>query len=269
MDAAASCSDDRSRLSVAQVILRPRKARPFFGRHPWVLDSAIDHVEGSPADGDVVDLVSDKGKFVARGIYNGRSRIRVRLYSWSAVELLDDDFWLRRIRAAVQLRDTLGYNDPEQAARLVYSEADGLSGLIVDRYADYLVVQVTALAVETRLARLLPLLAEVARPRGIVVRGERAMAKLEGLTERQYEGWGEAPPGPIVIAEHGIRYSVELARARRPVSISISARTARPPPVISAIDACSTCSATPVGSAWPHRRWEGRPRSWRSIPARR
>ena len=65
-----------------QVILKPRKARPFYGRHPWVLDSAIDRAEGDPADGDVVDLLSDKGKFIARGVYNSQSRIRVRLYTW-------------------------------------------------------------------------------------------------------------------------------------------------------------------------------------------
>lgn len=193
MDTVPACSDDRSRLSEAQVILKPRKARPFFGQHPWVLDSAVERVEGQPADGDVVDLMSDKGKFVARGIYNAQSRIRVRLYTWSAGDLLDDDFWLRRIRAAAELRDKLGYNGREQAARLVYSEADGLSGLIVDRYADYLVVQVTALAMEKRLDQLLPILADVARPRGIVVRTDHTMAKLEGLDERQHGGWGKAP----------------------------------------------------------------------------
>jgi 23S rRNA (cytosine1962-C5)-methyltransferase len=210
VDTVPAWSDDRSRLSEAQVILKPRKARPFFGRHPWVLDSAVDHVEGQPADGDVVDLMSDKGKFVARGVFNGHSRIRVRLYTWSAADLLDDDFWLRRIRAAAELRDKLGYNGREQAVRLVYSEADGLSGLIVDRYAEYLVVQVTALAIEKRLDQLLPLLSSVARPRGIVVRADRTMAKLEGLDERQHDGWGEAPTGPVFIQEHGLKYGVEL-----------------------------------------------------------
>ena len=86
-----------------QVILKPRKARPFYGRHPWVLDSAVDRVEGTPADGDVVDLLSDKGKFIARGIFNSRSRIRVRLYTWDAAETLDEAFWRRRLEAAVAL----------------------------------------------------------------------------------------------------------------------------------------------------------------------
>src|SRR4051812_8945786 len=79
-------------LSSARAVLKPRKSKPFFGRHPWVLDSAIARIEGNPADGDVIDLISEKNKFIARGIYNSRSRIRVRLYTWNAAELLDDDF---------------------------------------------------------------------------------------------------------------------------------------------------------------------------------
>ena len=133
-------------MGVAQVWLKPRKVRPFFGRHPWVLETAIARIEGQAADGDVVDLISDKGRFVARGLFNSRSRIRVRLYSWLAAEALDDAFWRRRIEAAIALRRDLGYTDPHGAARLIFSEADGLSGLIVDRYGEYLSIQATALA---------------------------------------------------------------------------------------------------------------------------
>ena len=95
----------------ATVVLKPRKARPFYGRHPWVLESAIDRVEGAPADGDIVDLVADNGKFVARGIYNSASRIRVRLYTWSAADALDEAFWESRIARAIELRTQLGYDD--------------------------------------------------------------------------------------------------------------------------------------------------------------
>ena len=150
-----------------QAILKPRKARPFYGRHPWVLDSAIERVEGNPADGDIIDLLSDKGKFIARGIFNSRSRIRVRLYTWNAAEPLDDAFWRRRLEAAVQFRRQLGYDDPQGAARVVFSEGDGLSGLVVDRYADYLAVQVTAQAMAVRLPQIVAMLVELTRiPRG-------------------------------------------------------------------------------------------------------
>src|ERR1700742_1134967 len=91
-----------------RVILRPRKVRPFFGRHPWVLDSAVARVEGQPADGDVVDLVSDRDQFIARGIFNEQSKLRVRLYTWDAGEALDETFWRRRIADACRLRRSLG-----------------------------------------------------------------------------------------------------------------------------------------------------------------
>ena len=107
--------------AVCAVRLKPRKARPFYGRHPWVLDTAIDRVDGTAADGDVVDLVSEAGKFVARGIYNSRSKIRVRLYTWNAGEALDEAFWRRRLTTALELRDRLGYSERAGAARLVFS----------------------------------------------------------------------------------------------------------------------------------------------------
>lgn len=209
MDTETLATQDRSGAAHAQVILKPRKARPFFGRHPWVLDSAVDHVEGQPADGAVVDLLADNGKFVARGLYNSHSRIRVRLYSWTA-EPLDTGFWKSRIERAVEHRRRLGYDAADGAARLIYSEADGLSGLVVDRYGAYLVVQATALAMQRRVDELLPLLAEASGARGIVVRADRALARLEGLSVDEDRSWGEMPEGPVFINEHGLRYGVDL-----------------------------------------------------------
>lgn len=200
---------------MAQVVLKPRKARPFYGRHPWVLDSAVERVEGAPADGDVVDLISDKGKFVARGVFNSRSRIRVRLYTWRSTEALDDAFWRRRLEAAVQLRSVLGYADPQGAARLVFSEGDGLSGLIVDRYADYLVIQVTSLGMVTRLPSLMEILAELVQPRGILVRTDRSVSKAEGLDPLDGFAWGKAPDGPVLITDQGLRYHVDLAEGQK------------------------------------------------------
>ncbi len=198
-----------------QVVLKPRKAAPFYGRHPWVLDSAIERVEGEPTDGDVVDLVSDKGKWVARGVFNSKSRIRVRLYSWDAAEQLNDAFWHARLQRAISLRDALGYVREQGAARLVFSEADGLSGLVVDRYADWLVVQVTALAMLARLERLVPMLVELVRPLGVLVRGDKGVARLEGIELPAGVAWGETHAGPVFIEEHGIRYGVDLAEGQK------------------------------------------------------
>src|SRR3712207_1189641 len=134
----------------ARVVLRPKRARPFYGRHPWVYPGAIAAVEGDPADGAEVELVAHGGHFVARGLYNSQSKIRVRLYSWDEGTTLDRDFFRGRLAAALQLRTALGLDGPGQACRLVFSEGDGLSGLIVDRYDRWLVLQFTSLGLARR-----------------------------------------------------------------------------------------------------------------------
>jgi 23S rRNA (cytosine1962-C5)-methyltransferase len=198
-----------------RIILKPRKARPFFGRHPWVLDSAIDRIEGSPADGDVVDLYSDQERFIARGILNSRSRIQIRLYTWNEAEQLDDVFWRRRLEAAVRLRSMLHYDQPEGAARLVFSEGDGISGLVVDRYRDYLVIQITALALAVRLPQIVPMLVDLVQPRGILLRTERDIVRAEGLEIEPGLRWGRLPDGPLEILDSGLRYEVDLATGQK------------------------------------------------------
>lgn len=200
---------------MTRIILKPRKSRTFLNRHPWVLDTSIDRIEGSPLDGDEVDLISEKGRFVARGLYNGRSRIRVRLYSWAQGEPIDESFWRRRLEMALRLRTLLGYDDPQGAARMVFSEGDGLSGLIVDRYAEHLVVQVTSLGVAQRLGQIVPLLVELVNPRGIVVRTERGMARTEGIELSEGLHWGQLPGGPLVISDRGLRYQVDLTEGQK------------------------------------------------------
>lgn len=245
-------------VTAARVILKPRKALPFYGRHPWVLASAIDHVEPIGVhgehqlelDGRVVELWNEKRKFIAHGIYNSHSRIAVRLYNWSAEEPIDDAFLRRRLEAAIALRRQIGYEPPpvaqaaglpgdkqapgryESATRLIFSEADGLSGLVVDRYGDYLVVQPTALGIAQRLESIVAILQELLQPRGIILKFDKAMAKLEGIdnaspnretssspestqpsaTVQFSEGhiWGEIPSAPIIIRENGLAYEVDL-----------------------------------------------------------
>jgi 23S rRNA (cytosine1962-C5)-methyltransferase len=172
-------------------------------------------VEGRPADGDLIDLVADQGRFLARGIFNSASRIRVRLYTWNADEMLDAAFWRRRIEAAVCWRTTLGFDDREGAARLIFSDSDGLSGLIVDRFGEYLVVQLTARAMWSRLEDIVPPLVELCRPRGVLVRVDREAAAREGLAAVESVAYGTAPDGPVFIREHGIRYGVDLAEGQK------------------------------------------------------
>jgi 23S rRNA (cytosine1962-C5)-methyltransferase len=199
----------------ARVVLQPRRARPFYGRHPWVYPGAIARVEGDPGDGEVVDLVSHTGNFVARGLFNSRSKIRVRLYSWLPEEPLERDFFRRQFQAALQLRVQLGLSVPGQASRLVFSEADGLSGFTVDRYDRWLVVQFTSLAMAQRRDLLVELLVELLQPEGIYLRTERGIGKLEGLELQDGLIWGDVPSEPIVIEENGIQFHVNLAEGQK------------------------------------------------------
>lgn len=207
-------------LAPARAVLKPRMAAPFYGRHPWVFRSAVARIESSCADGDVVDLTTDQGEFVARGIVNRHSRLMVRLYAWSMDEALDDAFWRRRIERAVLLRRQRGYLNPDGAARLVYSEADGLSGLVVDRYAGHLVVQVNALGVARRLEALIAALTAQLSPHSVTLRYDAAIAAAEGIDTaapacRAGLLAGRLPDGPVFIDEHGLRYGVDLAAGQK------------------------------------------------------
>jgi 23S rRNA (cytosine1962-C5)-methyltransferase len=198
-----------------RVVLQPKRARPFYGRHPWVFAGAVAAVEGAPADGDEVDLVSHAGNFVARGLYNSCSKIRVRLYSWQPGQALDRAFFRDRLAAAVRLRDLLGLNVPGRACRLVFSEGDGLSGLTVDRYDRWLVVQFTALGLARRREMLAELLVELLAPAGIYLRTERGVGQLEGLELHDGPLWGSPPDGPVPIEEDALRFLVNLAEGQK------------------------------------------------------
>lgn len=199
-----------------RLVLKPRRAGPFFNRHPWVFAGAIDRVEGDPVAGDVVDIVSNTGNFVARGLYNPVSRIRARLYSWNDSEVLDESFWRTRIEQAIALRQQLFRGGPaERACRMVFSEADGLSGMTVDRYGDYLMVQWTSFALEQRQAVILDALKQLLSPKGIWLRTEKGIGEMEGLEIRDGLLDGEAPPRPLLIEEHGLQFAVDVVEGQK------------------------------------------------------
>ncbi len=196
--------------------LKARRALPFFSRHPWVFAGAIDRVDGEATPGAVVTLHASDGKFIAAGLYNPHSQIRVRLYSWTEGEHLDSDFWSRRLDSAIALRQTL-YGDPdsESGCRLVFSEADGLSGLIVDRYGEWLLVQFTSLALADRRDVILDLLEAKLRPRGIWLRTEKGIRESEQLELADGLARGAEPPRPLSLVENGVRYAVDVQQGHK------------------------------------------------------
>jgi 23S rRNA (cytosine1962-C5)-methyltransferase len=201
---------------IPKVILKAKRAQPFFGRHPWVFAGATERVEGAPADGDEVELVSHGGTFVARGLFNSRSKIQVRLYSWDEGVTLDRDFFRARLSRAVRLRhDVLKLNGPGAGYRVCFSESDYLSGMVVDKYGDWLTVQFTALGLANRRAVLTDVLRELLNPKGIYLRTEKGIGKLEGVELHDQLLWGEPPPADLSIAENGMRFRVNLAEGQK------------------------------------------------------
>jgi 23S rRNA (cytosine1962-C5)-methyltransferase len=194
------------------VTLRPRKARPFFAGHPWVFAGSIARTAGDPGPGDEVRVLGHEGQFVARGLFNPASAIRVRLYRWEDAPL-DDAFWRGRVAEAVRLRtQVLRLDGP---CRLVFSEGDRLSGLTVDRYDCWLVVQFTSRALYERREVLLKALEEHARPIGMLLRVERGLAAKEGLEDTPGVLQGTPPEGPIEVIEEGLSWEVDLTAGQK------------------------------------------------------
>jgi 23S rRNA (cytosine1962-C5)-methyltransferase len=201
--------------SLPRVIIKARRARPFFARHPWVFVTSIERVEGDPQPGDEVVVFSYEGQFIARGLFNHRSAIRVRLYRWED-QPIDEKFLAGKIASACSMRfDILGLGGPKTACRLIFSEADGLSGLTVDRFDRWLVVQFTSLALYEKREIIIPFLAEVTASEGILLRGEKGIPSQEGLKVDEGLVFGTLPDGPVEIQENGLTYSVDLATGQK------------------------------------------------------
>ncbi len=194
----------------AQVILKPGREKSVNNRHPWIFSGAINRVEGKPANGDVVDIWNNKARFVARGIYNEKSQIQVRLLTWNPNDMINEDFWRRRIRRAVAGRQALLDAPDTDAFRLVYAEADGLPGFIADRYGAWVVVQFLSLAAERYRQAILDALIDLIAPQGIYERSEGEGREKEGLVSVTGSIWGEVPPDIIEILENGHTFLVDI-----------------------------------------------------------
>jgi len=189
---------------MANIIVRPR-ARVFHG-HDWVHDNEVLKVTGKPEDGAVVGLKDQRDRFLGSAIYNSRSKIPARRFSRQRQDL-DADFFRRRIAMASEYRDKLGL-DP-RARREVWSESDGLPGLIVDRYGDCVVIQTLTLAMDQRLELIADAIEEILKPACLIARNDAPVRKAEGLELHTTILRGQAP-GPMEVTLAGIKFGLEL-----------------------------------------------------------
>ena len=194
----------------ATLVLKPGREKPVLNRHPWVFSGAIARITGSPAPGDVMDVVDGNGRFLARAYFNPHSQIRARILTWDEHTEIDDAFWRQQMQRAINARQQLNLEPATNAYRLIHAEADGLPGLIVDKYGDHLVMQCLTLGIDQRKEMLAAILADLLHPSGILERSDADVRQKEGLPQQTGLLWGSAPPDEVLILENGHRFGVNL-----------------------------------------------------------
>ncbi len=191
--------------------------------HPWVYDGELRNIDGTLADGELVDVVSGKGRYLGTGFYNSNSKIRIRIISTNANDKFDTAFFERRVRYAWNYRKTVMGSDLN-CCRVIFGEADTFPGLTVDKFNDILVTQTLSLGIEKRKDVIFPLLYRVLNEDGMEIKGiyERndvAIRKLEGLEENKgfYRLNGVTVPDSTstVITENGIKYNVDFENGQK------------------------------------------------------
>ena len=194
--------------AAAELVLKPGKERSLQRRHPWIYDTAIGRVKGSPASGDTVAVRSHDGQWLALAAFSPSSTLRARCWSFAESDRIDAAWLAARVHEAVARRAHL--TEASEALRLVFGEADGLPGLIADRYADQLVVQFQAAGVEAHREMLLDALVAATGCANIFDRSDSAGRAREGLPPARGVARGTEPPARIGIREHGRRSWVDV-----------------------------------------------------------
>jgi 23S rRNA (cytosine1962-C5)-methyltransferase len=191
------------------LVLRKGRERSVANRHPWVFSGAIESERG-PADAAFADLVDSTGELVASGFYSQHSQIRLRAISFGVTAT--EETIVQRVAAAVSKRAPL-LDEKTTAVRLIHAEGDLLSGLIVDRYGDHLVVEITSAGLERLREVIVGALQQSVAPKSILFLNDLPARKIERIT-LENASVGESPE-ETVIAEHGLNFVASLARGQK------------------------------------------------------
>ena len=192
-----------------KIILNKGKDKAAWQLHPWVFSGAINKKEGKIQNGDIVSVYNCDDEFIAYGVYNNTSRVAVRLLEWNPANKIDENWWRVRVQKAVQNRRHL-LTEKNDSVRLIFAEADFLPGLIADKYADFISIQVHAAGVENVKNIVVDELVKLLSPKGIYERSDLKSREHEGLADTNGLLWGETPPEFVDMVENGIHYKVNI-----------------------------------------------------------
>ena len=187
----------------AKIILHETREKSLKRRHPWIFSKAVREVVNPPENGADIDIYAADGSFLARASYSPNSQIRARVWSFNAEEKIDQQFFERKIREAAEARTLMLEETGMSACRLVDAESDGLPGLIIDRYNNFLVLEVLSAGAEYHLKDITSALRNIYPDDNIYERSDVEVRTKEGLESRKGVIYGEEPPEELAIKENG------------------------------------------------------------------
>jgi 23S rRNA (cytosine1962-C5)-methyltransferase len=197
--------------SLPTVILKPGEADRIVAGHPWIYHGEILRVTQPPADGGLVQVKDHRQRLMGTGFFNSKSKIVVRVLSPERV-VVDEKFFEERIRAALAVRQK--HLPGATSFRVVNAESDFLSGLIVDKYEDVLVLQISSLGMDQRKALVVAALQKIFSPRAILERSDMASRKFEGLAEANGILAGELS-GSVSVNLNGLKFETDLVTGHK------------------------------------------------------
>ncbi|NLS56319.1 23S rRNA (cytosine(1962)-C(5))-methyltransferase RlmI [Hafnia alvei] len=199
----------------ARLFLAKGREKSLLHRHPWVFSGAVTRVEGNAASGETIDVCDFQGKWLARAAFSPQSQIRARVWTFDQQEAVDRDFFINRLQTAQQWRTWLAERDDLTGYRLIAGESDGMPGITIDRFQNFIVLQLLSAGAEYQRANLLAALQHCHPECSIYDRSDVAVRKKEGLPLAQGLVLGDEPPALLPIREHGMQILVDIKEGHK------------------------------------------------------
>lgn len=199
----------------ARLFLAKGREKSLLRRHPWVFSGAVTRVEGNAASGETIDVCDFQGKWLARAAFSPQSQIRARVWTFDQQEAVDRDFFINRLQTAQQWRTWLAERDDLTGYRLIAGESDGMPGITIDRFQNFIVLQLLSAGAEYQRANLLAALQHCYPECSIYDRSDVAVRKKEGLPLAQGLVLGDEPPALLPIREHGMQILVDIKEGHK------------------------------------------------------
>src|SRR5258706_8969289 len=202
-------------MPLIKIVLKAGREKSLLRRHPWVFSGAVARIDGKASAGDTAHVVANDGRFLAIAAVNPDANISARVWDWNEATQINTAFFHRRLEAAIGLRRALFSRKPGEAERLGHGESDGLPGLIVDRYADVVVLQISSAGCHRWRDAIVESLQRITAARAIYERSDADVLELEGLAPRTGLVKGDLDVPVIEITENGVRLRVDVAKGHK------------------------------------------------------